>query len=408
MTDPAGPAIDGARYDVLVVGAGLVGAAAAWNCARAGARVLLVDAAYPNRGASGQNAGSLHFQIERRFLENGERLAEEAARITAISRMAIDDWAGLEAALDADLHVRRDGGLMVAETAAEVAVLERKVAREQAAGLATRLLDGDAARAIAPYLAPTIIAAGYLADEGHADPRSVTPAFVRAGVAAGAAFAPGTRVTEIRRGSGFSVALAGKGAGQGNVAADRILLAAGAWTPQVAAAANLHLPLFPVALTMNITERVAPLMPHLVQHVGRRLSMKQAYAGNILIGGGWPSRLKIRADGSFDVGARPEAIEASRTENLRTAMATVPAVADMNLLRSWTGVTAITSDQLPLVGEVPRMPGLFVAAGGSAFTLGPTFARLVAQQMLARDPAVDEALAVLSPARFEHLNGFMG
>jgi len=81
----------------------------------------------------------------------------------------------------------------------------------------------------------------------------------------------------------------------------------------------------------------------------------------------------------------------------------------MNLLRCWTGVTAITADQLPIVGEIPRLPGLFVAAGGSAFTLGPSFARLIARQIMDQDRAeADDALAVVAPARFEHLNGFMG
>ena len=79
------------------------------------------------------------------------------------------------------------------------------------------------------------------------------------------------------------------------------------------------------------------------------------------------------------------------------------------LIRSWTGTTAITADQLPLAGEVPRMPGFFVAAGGSAFTLGPTLARLVAQQMIGDNRAeADDALAITAPGRFEHLNGFMG
>jgi glycine/D-amino acid oxidase-like deaminating enzyme len=398
-----------ARHDLLVVGAGLVGAATAWRCARAGAKVLIVEAGHPNGGASGQNAGSLHFQIERRFLENGERLAEEAARIVTISRMAIDDWARVEGDLGADLHVRRDGGLMIAETPEEIALLEAKVKREESAGLGTILLDGEAARRIAPYLSGSVAAAGFLLEEGHADPRAVTPAFLRAAAAHGAELRTATRVTAIRaRRPGFEISLR-HGEEAWDVHAGRVLIAAGAWSARVAMLANIHLPLFPVALQMNATERMPPLVPHLVQHVGRRLSMKQTHAGNILIGGGWPARLRRDAGGAFDPGLRPEPIETSRVGNLRVASAVVPAVAEMNLLRCWTGVTAITSDQLPIAGEVPRLPGLFVAGGGSAFTLGPTFARLVARQIMERDRAeADEALGIVSPARFEHLNGFMG
>lgn len=390
------------KHDVLVVGGGLVGCAAAWHLARDGASVLVVDAGDFGMGASGQNAGSLHFQIERRFLEQGDALARQAEQTIALSRMAVDEWRGLEAALGADLHVVMDGGFMVAETADQVAMLERKVAREIAEGLNMRLIDGDEARRIAPYLSPNVVAAGFAADEGHADSRAVTPAFASAARASGATLRSRTRLTALDKVRGGFEA-------QGNdlsVRADQVLVAAGAWTPQICALANLHAPLYPVALLMNATERTQrPQIPHLIQHVGRRLSMKQTHAGNILIGGGWPSRLGVTADGSFDPGVRPEMIEESLTGNLAAAIDIVPEVTSLNLIRSWTGVTAVSGDQLPVVGQVPRMPGFWIAGGGSAFTLGPSFARLVAQAM--RGTATPE-LEFVSPARFDHLNSFMG
>src|SRR3989344_6773274 len=78
--------------DVLIVGGGLTGCATAWHLAERGASVMLVEAGELNGGASGQNAGSLHFQIERRFLENGPALAEQASRVLALNRLAIQDW----------------------------------------------------------------------------------------------------------------------------------------------------------------------------------------------------------------------------------------------------------------------------------------------------------------------------
>ena len=80
---------------VLVIGGGLIGCATAWHLARAGAAVTLVEAGEINAGASGQNAGSLHFQMERRFLENGAALADQAQRIVALNRLAIDEWRGI-------------------------------------------------------------------------------------------------------------------------------------------------------------------------------------------------------------------------------------------------------------------------------------------------------------------------
>lgn len=389
------------RADVAIIGGGLVGCAAAWQLSRKGASVVLIEAGDINAGASGQNAGSLHFQIERRFLENGDDLAEQGAQIVALSRHAVSDWATIEADLGTDLHVAMNGGLMVAETAEQVALLERKAERESHEGLAVRTIDGDEARAIAPYLAPGILAANFSADEGHADPRAVTPALADAARREGASVRTATRVRTIARDTG-RFRIEGDGFA---LCADQLLVAAGAWGADICALINIHMPLYPVALLMNATERTRPMVPHLVQHVGRRLSLKQTHAGNLLIGGGWPSRLAQTQDGGFDLWAKAQMIPESLTGNLLAARDVVPGVTRLNLIRSWTGVTAITSDQLPIVGPVPRMPGLWVAAGGSAFTLGLTFARMLADAMTGGD--ADE-LSLLSPARFEHLNGFMG
>ncbi|TKD50753.1 NAD(P)/FAD-dependent oxidoreductase [Sphingomonas baiyangensis] len=390
------------RADVAIIGGGLIGCAAAWRLAQRGARVVLLEAGEHNAGASGQNAGSLHFQLERRFLEQGEALAEQAARIATLNVLAVADWRAIECELGADLHVSMAGGLMVAETREEVALLEAKAAREAAAGLAVRLIDGDAARALAPYLAKSVIAACHLTDEGHADPRALTPALAAAARAAGAAIREGCRVEAIKTPAPGRFVLR---TAAGGVTAAQLLIAAGAWSASVAAMANIHLPMVPVALQMNATERIAPAIPHLIQHVGRRLSLKQAHAGNVLIGGGWPARMAVRSDGGFDLARRPALSETSLAGNLRAAIDVVPMLARLNLIRTWTGTTAITADQLPIVGPVPRLPGLWVAGGGSAFTLGLTFARLIANAM--GGERVRE-LDLFGPARFDHLNSFMG
>lgn len=392
--------------DVLIVGGGLTGCATAWHLAERGARVMLVEAGELNGGASGQNAGSLHFQIERRFLENGPALAEQASRVLALNRLAIQDWRALDQQFGPAMEIVMHGGLMVAESDAEVALLERKAAREAEFGVPTQLLDGAGVAAIAPYLSPGIRAATWLADEGHANPRTITRLLAARAIESGAEVRSHTQLSDIGRSAiGFQVTLA-SGEGREQVRADRVLLATGAATMRTGVLFNLHLPVFPAGLTMTATERTGPMIGHLVQHVGRRLSMKQAESGNILIGGGWASRLQ-RGETGFDL-SRPATIdpEALRA-NLKAAADTVPRVAALNIIRSWTGIVALTADQLPLVGAVSRVPGLYVAAGGSGFTLGPTFARLLAAEM-AGERGGDGELALFSPDRFDHLNGFMG
>jgi sarcosine oxidase subunit beta len=390
--------------DVLIVGGGLTGCATAWHLAERGASVMLAEAGELNGGASGQNAGSLHFQIERRFLENGPALADQASRVLALNRLAIADWRALDRQFGPAMEIVMHGGLMVAHSDAEIALLERKAAREAEFGVPTELLDAAGVATIAPYLSPDVRAAAWLADEGHANPRTITRLLAAAAIDKGATVRSQARLCDATRiPGGFEIGLM-VGQAREQVRAGQVLLATGASTMAAGTLFNLHLPVFPAGLTMTATERVAPMIGHLIQHVGRRLSMKQTESGNILIGGGWASRLQ-RGPQGFDL-SRPATIdpEALRA-NLRAAADTVPGVAALNIIRSWTGIVALTADQLPLVGAMSRVPGLHVAAGGSGFTLGPTFARLLAAQMAGEG---GEELALFSPDRFDHLNGFMG
>jgi glycine/D-amino acid oxidase-like deaminating enzyme len=395
------------RTDVLIIGGGLVGCATALHLARAGVATIVAESGDVNAVASGQNAGSLHFQLERRFLEQGDALMAQAARVIALNRAAIAEWHGLEAMLDRSVGVAMRGGLMVAETSEQVALLEKKARLEEDAGMATRLVDATETRTIAPYLGDRVLAALWAPDEGHADPKQVTPAFAAAARDAGAEIASHSPVAAIEKCGGGFVARIATAHGERQIRCDRIVIAAGAWIAVIGTMLNLHLPMFSLGLTMNVSERTDPFIPHLVQHVGRRLSMKQAGAGNVLIGGGWPSKLHLAAGGTgFDLRRRPDPIPASIAGNLEAAVAVVPRVAGLNLIRTWTGTVAVSSDQLPIVGQVPRTPGVYVAGGGSAFTLGPTFARLLSQEIVSGNSAPD--LADFSPARFEHLNSFMG
>ncbi|HEY8352760.1 MAG TPA: FAD-dependent oxidoreductase [Sphingomonadales bacterium] len=392
------------QADVLIIGGGLAGCAAAYYLARGGAAVLLVEMGQVNGQASGQNAGSLHFQLEHRLIEHADQ-AEQFAQVIPLNLLAIEEWSRLEEELDAFMDVTLHGGLMLAETEADLALLRKKYALEKQWGLPTELLTAEEVRAIAPYLSDKVIAAGYCPREGHGNPRLVTPAFARGAQRHGAKIRTGTKVADIRRVNGrWSVALEGA-EGREMATADVILNAAGAWAADVARMVNLHLPVFPVALAMNVTEAGPPLVHHLIQHAGRRLSMKQVSDGHILIGGGWSSRFR-RAGDRILKDRRPVLIDRNVAENLKIACDVVPDLRSRNLLRSWTGIVGITADQLPILGEMPEAPGFFVATGGSGFTLGPVYGRLMSELILEGRPS--HRIDLYSPRRFRHINMFMG
>lgn len=370
-------------YDAIVVGAGLLGAAAGFELARSGARTLILERGAANRESSGTTAGNLHIQaIHPRRPD--QRVAADNRRLLPLQRAASRLWARVEDDLDADVELRRTGGVMIAETEDEVAELRAKRAAERDAGLRTELLDGGAART-GFGLGPTVRAAVWCAEDGFANPLKATPAYLAAASRHGARtrlFAPVTGIARER--DAWRVSTRG-----GTYAAPVVVDAAGPWLGEVAAMAGVDLDVRPLALQMHATVRTRPRLRVLVQHIGQGLSVKQAVAGNVLVGGGWPAPLDLAARSGID--------PASIAGNLGVAARVLPFLHELRLLRCWSGPLATTPDEMPVVGEVGRRPGLIVLGGTYGFTLAPLWGRIAAQ--LARGDAPEVEIGDLTPDR---------
>ena len=389
-----------ARFDVVVVGGGLIGCASAYYLAKAGASVLVVERGLINRGASGRNAGSLHFQLEHRLIRNGLDAAAAAAPILALARIAINDWHALEARLGTHLEVNMQGGFMVAQTAADVELLEAKRSLERQYDLDTAMLTPAKVARLAPYMDTSIVrAASFMPSEGSANPRLVTPAFLCAARSAGARFKTKCEVVTMRHpGDEWRVTLRSRDdQSEETIGAETILNAGGAWIEEIAARAGVSLPMHAMPLLISVTARLPQFAPHLVQHVSENLSVKQVHDGNFLIGGGWPARMQKR-DGAADMYASPRVIPQNVQRNVAMAIRLVPELKRSFLLRTWTGITGVTPDELPYLGAGSRTRKFLVAGGGSAFALGPTLARMVSDLIVGNSPEID--VSPFDPMRF--------
>jgi sarcosine oxidase, subunit beta len=377
--------VTAATADVVIVGAGILGAATAYHLAAAGHTVTVLERGGVNREGSGTTAGNLHIQaIHAR--RPGQLVPVDIGRLLPLQTLASHYWSTIEDDLERAVELRRGGGFMIAETAADMAELRRKHALESAAGLRTELLDGDAARAAFPFLAPTVAMADWSEADGYANPLLVTGAYLDAAVRHGAtvrAFTPVTGVTRQR--TGFLVT-----AGPHQWSAPALVNVAGPWISSVAALCGLEIAMNPVAIQMHITMRIPPVMDCLVQHIGHGLSVKQVAAGQILVGGGWPAA-------GLDLNGRSTASVASLRGNLELATRILPFISGLRLLRMWAGPLAATPDEMPVIGEVPGWPGYFLAGGTYAFTFAPLWARCLAALIEGRDPPL--SLAGLSPGR---------
>jgi glycine/D-amino acid oxidase-like deaminating enzyme len=372
--------------EVAIVGAGIVGLCAALELARDGAEVVVLDDAARHAGTVA-NAGSLHVQMQSRFIRMYPDQVPGLERSLPLYVAAARRWAELEAELGTGFELKASGGLMVAETPESYEFLARKCEREKRLGLTVDMLGrADLAR-VAPYLGEAVIGAEFCAEEGKLNPLLANQAVRRALLAAGGVVLPESRVMRIGRdGAAWLVHHAG-----GTLRAGRVMIAAGAGTGALLAPLGLDVPTVAEPLHMNVTEATAPLIGHLVQHAERMITLKQLAAGQCVIGGGWPARL-----------AGPEqhpTVEASSLiGNLRLASHVVPRLARLRLIRSWAGVNT-TCDGQCILGEAPGLPGLFLAVPGDAgYTLGPLVGRLAAAALRGREGGFD--IAPFSASRF--------
>jgi sarcosine oxidase, subunit beta len=386
-----GPLSPQSHYDVAVVGGGITGCATAYHLARAGARVVLLERSEVGTEASGRNAGSLHGQIQSvSYNEKGPKWAREFLPALAFVLGSLAIWRGLSEELGVDLEVKTKGGLLLVDDPTQMRRVEEKVAIERDGGLDSKIISRQELRDIAPYVAEGMIGAELSPVEGKANPMVAAPAFARQAEKAGADIRP--RVTML--GVEASDQYAALATQSGTVQADQVVLASGRELSAQAAKLGLRLPITSEPVQVAATEPVAPLIEHLVYYAGAPLTLKQARAGTLLIGGGWPAR-------THPVTGYPLVDMQSLRSNLGVALHVAPCLRDVLVVRSWAGIGTGTPDERPVIGRLPGLSrvlvGLFPYLG---LTAGPLMGRVLADLALGLDPGLD-----LEPFKVDRFSG---
>jgi len=355
--------------DVIVIGGGLAGCATAYYLAADGVGVTLLERFDLNTLASGSNAGSLHAQIPHDpFVRYGDGWAANYASTVGLLARSIEMWRGLGEELGADLEVKLRGGLLVARTTEDMRAIERKAAYERSQGLEIQIFDRTDIAREAPYVSHQMIGGAFCPGEGKANPFAAALAFARAASRLGVQIKRQTLVVGIdRTDRGYDVRT-----DKGTFSARRVVNAAGSDAGRIAEMLGINLADvqgFPIQV--SATEKVGPLIPHLLYCASDKLTLKQNQVGSLLIGGGWEA----------DIGryGTPVANLESLRRNMGVALSVVPVLRDLRVVRTWAAIVNGTDDWKPILGEIARSPGFFINFfPWMGFTAGPVAARIVA------------------------------
>lgn len=382
------------QTDVAIIGGGIVGASSAYYLARRGLHVALFEARDLAYGASGRNLGYIWLHSRR----PGPELSLAMTTRKFLSQLPEE--------LDYDFELQCNGGMIFYKTEAQLRVMEKFVQRRNEDGVEMRLLDPKEAREFSPLLPENILGATYSPLDAQINPAQYVRAFATAAKRLGAQIHTGTPVKKIILENGR---ISGVEIAEGRVSASTVLLAAGGWTPQLAQAMGLNVPIYPMRLQVVSTSPM-PRMTHALIYgavavkqyrifqnlpdfdasafeadyeskYGMPLlqAICQTRAGNILLGCPMDYPGFVWEPDLRGIAMTTEAM-----------LEDIPALRGASFERAWAGILPYTSDNLPIIDYVPDYNGLMIASGhvfGNA--AGPSTGLLVSELISGTVPSID-------------------
>lgn len=336
------------RAEVVVIGAGVMGLSIAYNLAARGLTDIVVfERGYLAEGASGRNGGGVRQQWS---TELNVRLMQRSVELCR----------GFAKELGVNVWFRQGGYLFLARTRTEVTRLERNAAMQARVGLPTRMLDADGALEVVPELDMTgVLAAAFNPSDGILFPWPFLWGYAQRAAAMGVRIYTSTPVRGIERDAGgYAVASAA-----GTVRARRVIVAVGAWSPEVARMVGVEVPTYPIRHEICSSEPLKPFLGPMVSELQSGLYFSQSMRGEIVGGVSLPPQI------TYSTGSTLRFL----TTYARRLYRLFPRLGEVKVLRAWAGAYDMSPDGNPILGCPPDAPELYLCCGfvGHGFMMAP-------------------------------------
>ncbi len=387
-----------ASAEVVVVGAGMLGASAAYRLARLGMRPLVIEANAPAWGASGRNAGMALAGLGGHFPRVTRLVQESGGRsILDYTTRSLDLLAELDAELPGGIHLDRSGSVDLLRDEAQLEHGRRMTALQRSEGLEVELIGADTLTELAPTVdRAQVIGARWTPGDAKLNPFRLVYSLLEATLALGGQVATGVRVERLLARGGRT---AGVATSHGEVASGAVLLATNAWTPALVphAAGNLT----PIREHVCVTEPLPPLLSAGFETNQCNEYWRQMRTGEVLIGG------FAAADEQQGIGTYSMAVARSIPPLLAGLLGRMhPSLADARIVRCWAGLLDFASLEIPMAGPLPAadgtaVPGAYLACGltGHGAPYAPILGLLLAE-LIADGEARTLPLEPFDPRRY--------
>ncbi len=364
--------------DIVVIGAGVIGAAVAFELVRRGASVTLLDARTPGGGATHASGGMLAPYTE---ASEGGPLLELGARSLKLFRAFAHDVARESGV---DLNYTEAGSLHLARTESALAHFEGSRATLASMQVPASLLTPADIRALEPAVTSEVLGALLLPSQAHVSAPALTRALVAAAAKRGATLIDNVRVTRVTRGAdAWSVGTTGS-----TLHARTVVIAAGAWAGGLSIdGVDGHVPVRPVRGQLLHLHFDHPPLSHVTWD--DRCYLVPWNDGTLLVGATME-----------DVGFEEQTTASGVKSLIEAVCRVIPAASSAHVASARAGLRPATPDGLPIIGWSTVAPGVMYATGHfrNGVLLAPLTADVVARALLDNDN--DPALAITSPARF--------